>query len=147
MRIALDTNILVYAEGLNDDTRRAAARKLIARLPRAETLLPAQALGELFRALTRKGRRTGEAARQCVLDWQDSFVTHTASQDALLCAMDIACDHQLDIWDALILATAADAGCRVLLSEDMQDGFVWRGLTIINPFAARRNPLLEAALS
>lgn len=146
MRIALDTNILLYAEGFNDDVRRDAARALISQLPREETFLPSQALGELFRALTRKARRTGEAARQSVLGWQDTFVTLAASQETLLGAMDLSCDHQLDIWDALIVSTAADADCRLLLSEDMHDGFVWRGLTIANPFAPRRHPLLEAVL-
>ena len=147
MRIALDTNILVYAEGLNDDARRDAARELVARLPREETVLPLQALGELFRALTRKRRRAGDAARLSVLGWQDTFITLAASQDALLSAMDLACDHQFDIWDAVVVSTAAEADCRLLLSEDMQDGFVWRGLTIVNPFAAKRHPLLEAVLS
>lgn len=147
MRIALDTNVLVYAEGLNDDERRNAARELIAQLPREETFLPLQTPGELFRALTRKGRRTGQAARQSVLGWQDTFATLAASQDVLLSAMDLACDHQFDIWDAVIVSTAANADCRLLLSEDMQEGFVWRGLTIVNPFASNRHPLLEAVLS
>lgn len=55
--------------------------------------------------------------------------------------------HRLGIWDALILSAAADAGCRLLLSEDLQDGFTWGGVTVANPFAASRHPLLEALLS
>jgi predicted nucleic acid-binding protein len=39
-----------------------------------------------------------------------------------------------------MLAAAAQAGCRLLLSEDMQDGFTWRGVTIRNPFAATPPP-------
>ena len=46
----------------------------------------------------------------------------------MLAATDLAVDRDLSIWDAVILAAAADAGCRLLLSEDMQDGFAWRGL-------------------
>ena len=65
----------------------------------------------------------------------------------MLAAMDLAADHDLSIWDAVILAAAADAGCRLLLSEDMQDGFAWRGLTVANPFADRRHPLLTAILN
>jgi predicted nucleic acid-binding protein len=59
----------------------------------------------------------------------------------------LACDHQFEIWDALIVSTAAEAKCRLLLSEDLHDGFVWRGLTVVNPFAKRRNPLLDAVLT
>jgi predicted nucleic acid-binding protein len=43
----------------------------------------------------------------------------------------------------VIFAAAAASGCRLLLSEDMQDGFTWRGVTVANPFAAKRNELLE----
>jgi hypothetical protein len=48
----------------------------------------------------------------------------------------------LAIWDAIILAAASEAGCRVLLSEDMQEGFTWGGVTIINPFAFSPHRLL-----
>jgi predicted nucleic acid-binding protein len=147
MRIALDTNVLVYAEGLNDASRRDAARDLVSSLPRDETFLPLQVLGELFRALTHKGCWTAQAARESVLGWRNAFDPIAASEETLLSAMDLACDHQLAIWDAIVVSTAADAGCRLLLSEDMHEGFVWRGLTIANPFAAKRHPLLEAALT
>ena len=65
----------------------------------------------------------------------------------MIAATDLAVAHQLGIWDAIVLSAAADAGCRLLLSEDLQDGFTWRGVTVANPFATPRNPLLEAMLS
>ena len=46
--------------------------------------------------------------------------------------------HKLGIWDAIVLSAAADAGCRLSLSEDLQDGFTWQGVTVANPFAPRR---------
>ena len=45
------------------------------------------------------------------------------------------------------MSAAADASCRLLLSEDLQDGFTWSGVTVANPFAAARHPLLDALLS
>ena len=56
---------------------------------------------------------------------------------------DVAVGHNLAIWDAIILAAAAEAGCRMLLSEDMQDGFTWGGVTIVNPFAPQPHKLLD----
>jgi hypothetical protein len=44
----------------------------------------------------------------------------------------------------MILSAAADARCRLLLSEDLQEGFTWRGVTVVNPFRAQRHPLLAA---
>ena len=58
-------------------------------------------------------------------------------------AVDVAVDHQLATWDAVVLAAAAEAGCRVLLSENMQDGFTWGGVTIVNPFAPSPHRLLD----
>ena len=58
MRVALDTNILVYAEGIDGPVRQAAALDVIDALAAEEIILPVQALGELFRVLTRKARLT-----------------------------------------------------------------------------------------
>ena len=58
-------------------------------------------------------------------------------------ALDVCNAHQLAIWDAVILAAASEAGCRVLLSEDMQDGFTWGGVTVVNPFASTPHRLLR----
>ena len=57
--------------------------------------------------------------------------------------MDIAADHRLQIWDALILSVAAENGSRLLLSEDLQDGFTWHGVTVVNPFIVSPSPLLQ----
>ena len=54
MLVALDTNILAYALGINDAGRRARAEGLIAALPDANVVIPVQVLGELFRVLTGK---------------------------------------------------------------------------------------------
>jgi predicted nucleic acid-binding protein len=64
----------------------------------------------------------------------------------MLAAVDLAAEHRISIWDAVILGCAAEASCRVLFSEDMQHGFIWRGLTVINPFS-ERDPLLEGPLN
>ena len=142
MRIALDTNILVYAEGLGDEARCTAALQLIERLPAESVVLPAQALGELTRVLTGKARRPGPSVRETVLGWADSFEVADSNWSAFQAALDLVVDHQLPMWDALILAVAAESHCRLLLSEDFQNGFTWRGVTVVDPFAAQRSPLL-----
>ena len=61
-------------------------------------------------------------------------------------AFDLAAAHGLSIWASLILSVAAEQGCRVLLSEDLQNGFTWRGTAVVNPFAAPANALLAGVL-
>lgn len=142
MRIALDTNILIYAEGLNDPERKAQARDLIASLAHADVVLPVQVAGELFRVLVRKGGRTPTGARTIVEGWQDLYGRVPTSERIFEEAMALAAAHGLDIWDSCIVAAAAEAGCRLLLSEDFSDGFAWRGLTVTNPFSPEPHPLL-----
>lgn len=147
MNVALDTNILAYAEGLNDTKRQAAAIQPVSQLAPQSTFLPIQALGELFAVLVKRGRRSREDARQAILHWGDTFPLTESSSDVVLRAMDLAADHRMFVWDAFMLSSAAEAKCRLLLSEDLQEGFTWGGVTVANPFAAQRHPLLLKALA
>jgi len=146
MKVALDTNILAYAEGVNNAEKQGIALELLHSLPQHLVLIPAQVMGELFNVLTRRAGRTRAAARAALLTWCDAFTVVDTTAETLLAATDLATDHQLSIWDALILAIAAQARCRVLLSEDLQNGFTWGGVTVINPFVSPRPALLTALL-
>jgi predicted nucleic acid-binding protein len=64
----------------------------------------------------------------------------TASVDALKAALSLRTLHQLSFWDALILQAARDAGCAVLLSEDLAAGATLAGVRIVDPFAAEPAP-------
>lgn len=146
MRVALDTNILVYAEGLNGASMRKSALNLLERLPQNSVVLPVQVLGELFQVLVHKANRKPQFARAALLGWSNAYALSETSPSVILGAADLAVQ-QFNFWDAVILSSAAESDCRVLLSEDMQSGFVWKGVTIINPFAKARHPLLEALLN
>jgi predicted nucleic acid-binding protein len=144
--LAFDTNFLVYAEGGGDSLKEKTAERIVAKLPVDTTLIPVQVLGELFRVLVGKLGREPESARESILSWQNSFPVIETSHSILLTAADLAVDHKLNIWDGIILAAAASAGCRLLLSEDMQEGFTWSGVTVANPFSAKPHELLEELL-
>jgi predicted nucleic acid-binding protein len=146
MRLALDTNVLAYAEGVNGAPKKKVALEIIEKLPPESTFLPVQVLGELFYVLVRKAGRSPERARAAILSWQDSFSLIETSPSILMAATDLAAQHGFRIWDSVIFAAAAASGCRVLLSEDLQDGFTWHGVTVANPFAAVKHELLAAIL-
>ena len=146
MRVALDTNVLAYAEGVNGSAMKKAALELVENLPQSSVVLPVQALGELFQLLVRKAGRSPVEARRAVLGWRNAFALMETSPKVLLAALDLT-TRQFSIWDAVILCAAAEADCRLLLSEDMQDGFVWKGVTVVNPFAKSKHPLLQAILA
>jgi len=145
VKAALDTNVLVYAEGVNDLPKTESARNLIEKLP-PDAVIPVQALGELFQVLVGKAGRKPADAIAAITHWSAAFTLAETTATVLLAATQLA-SRKFNFWDAVILSAAAESNCRILLSEDMQQGFEWRGVTIVNPFSRTRHPLLDALLS
>ena len=146
MRLALDTNVLAHAEGVNGAPKKKEVLEIIAKLPLDETFLPVQVLGELFHVLVGKAGRSPERARSALLSWMDTFPVIETSPAVLVAASDLATRHRLSVWDAVVFAASAAAGCRLLLSEDLQEGFTWNRVTVANPFSPHKHPLLVALL-
>jgi predicted nucleic acid-binding protein len=40
----------------------------------------------------------------------------------------------ISYWDAAIIAAAKTMGCRIVYSEDLNDGQTYDGVTVTNPF-------------
>jgi len=148
MRVALDTNVLAYAEGLGDDVRCQLAGDLISKLDPINSLVPVQVLGELSRILTTKLKKSSADVRELLLSWSDAVVVADTTWTAFQSAIDLTVDHQISMWDALIMSVAAENKCRLLISEDFQNGFTWRGVTVVNPFdtKAKTYKLLTSAI-
>jgi len=133
VKFAVDTNILVYAEGQENSSHSETARRLLTlRPPRA--VVPFQVLGEFFRVMTGKFSWRRDEARASILRYAAAFDTLPTTSTAFDAALALADEHRFQIWDAIILAVAAEAGCSLLLSEDLHDGFSWSGVTVVNPF-------------
>ncbi|MBI4907816.1 MAG: PIN domain-containing protein [Acidobacteria bacterium] len=146
MRISLDTNVLAYAEGTNGEAMRDRAMEMVRRLPQGNICIPVQVLGELFNVLVLKAKRKRARARAAVLNWSAAYSRIETSPVVMANAIDLAADHGLSIWDSVVLSASAEAECRLLLSEDMQTGLNWNGVTVVNPFAANLHPMLVALL-
>ena len=61
-------------------------------------------------------------------------------------ALELVRNHRIAFWDALMCATASRAGLHYLLSEDMQDGRRFGGLTIVSPFRPKNATLIDRIL-
>ena len=131
MRPFLDTNLLVYAQ--TSDPRSAAARQAIL----AGGVISVQVLNEFAAVLRRKFKRDWDEIAEAVADVRTtldpvrpiSIETHEA-------AVDLAREHGFSFYDALIVASALEAKCDTLLTEDLQAGRRVQGLTIVNPLPA-----------
>ena len=126
-----DTNLLIYAVA-EGDPRSAQAEELLA----SGGVLSVQVLHEFISV----------ARRKILMSWTE--VTQALDAFRILCpsplpitvethesALRIAARHDYNIYDALVIAAALEAGCATLYSEDLHDGQTIDGqLTIRNPF-------------
>ena len=134
MRVALDTNVLVYAEGYGDPDRCQRARSLIGALPVASVIIPAQCLGELFRVLHGKGGLQRALAADRVLRWTEIFTIADSSSQAFLLALELVRSHRVRVWNALIACVASVSQCRLLVTEDFPGAPTLAGVRIADPF-------------
>jgi predicted nucleic acid-binding protein len=133
-RTFLDSNILLYAEDAKYEKKRDLALALILHHRRQRTgVVSVQVLQEFFVNATGKLKLSIEEARYKVEFHSRFHVVEPAASD-VLAAIDLQRLHRVSFWDALILHSAREAGCRVLQTEDMQHGQVIDGVKIVNPF-------------
>jgi predicted nucleic acid-binding protein len=134
MRVALDSDILVYAEVEPDSVRGQRSHQLIVGAGR-DGVIPMQALGELLRFMQRKFPSSVAETVEKITRLRATYLCPHATDQSWAMAMQWSLAHKLQFWDALICAVALNAGAQVLLSEDMQDGRSLDGLRILNTFA------------
>jgi len=133
-RTFLDTNVLVYSDDPRDPAKRATAVDLVQHHLRSRTgVVSLQVLQEYFVSVTGKLKLDSELARRRVEVFAKFDVAEPSAND-ILAAIDLHRLNGFSYWDALVLRMAGQAGCRVLLSEDLQHGRIVDGVEIVNPF-------------
>jgi predicted nucleic acid-binding protein len=133
-RVSVDTNVLVYAVDTRDATRHRRALATIEATFELERILTLQALSEFYFVSTGKAGISRSAARAQLVDWQALFPVAAAKPATLLRAIGVHEASKLNFWDALLVATCAEAGVTLLLTEELQDGQVVEGVRFLNPF-------------
>ena len=133
-RSFFDTNILVYTDDKASPAKQRIALDLVAQHRRAGTgVVSLQVLQEYFVTITRKLHVDAKIARRKVELLAEFDVVAPEVAD-ILAAIDLHRLHQINFWDALVLRSAKEAGCGVLLSEDMQAAREIEGVRIVDPF-------------
>ena len=89
---------------------------------------------ELYHVLSRRSGLSGSEIEARLARLRKNVAITLTDEAVIDQAFELANRHKLQIYDAFILAAAATAGCDTLYSEDMQNGFVWRGVEVVNPF-------------
>jgi predicted nucleic acid-binding protein len=138
VRSFLDTNILVYTDDKDAPAKQRRSFELVAEHRRAGTgVVSLQVLQEYFVTVTRKLRVDAAIARRKV-ELLAQFDVMAPDLADILAAIDLHRLHGLSFWDAMVIRAARQSGCKVLLSEDLQDAQIIDGVQIVNPFRESR---------
>jgi predicted nucleic acid-binding protein len=143
-RLFVDTNILIYALDPGEALKRTVSADLLRQTISSRTLtLSPQSLNECYRVLTQRRRvMPAEEARSYVrllAPWAIAPLDAATTERAWQVQDKVG----LGWWDALMVAAALRAECRLFVSEDMHDGAVVDGMRIANPFTAKFEQLVR----
>ena len=133
-KIFVDSNIWIYLFTSDDVSKNEFARTFIADNVAKENILVIsfQVINEVGAVLKRK-KKFDESKIQFVIETiLDLCVVQDLSREIILKASDLRNTMSFSYWDSIIVATALEANCQYLTSEDMQNGQKIEGITIVN---------------
>jgi predicted nucleic acid-binding protein len=135
----IDSNIFVYLFDETDPPKRTAAESLVVgAIDQGTASISFQVVQETLHVITQKLKKPAN------LDDARRFLDHVLlplwrimpSPSIYRRCLDVQGRYRYGFYDSLIIATALDAGCTRLWSEDFQDGQQIGTLTIQMPFRA-----------
>ena len=132
-RVFLDTNIIVYLYSIDEEDKRDISCKFV---NISDCITSVQAMNEASNVWFRK-YNLGKNEITKYLDEIESVCNDVmlVRRKTIDLAMDIKERYSYSFYDCLMLASAIEANCTIILTEDMQDGQVINGmLKITNPF-------------
>ena len=132
----VDTNVMVYAHDLLAGEKQQRANALIEKLWASKNgCLSIQVLQEFYSVVTTKIEQPldSEMVAQ-IISLLSSWRIHIPDVQDILKAIDIQSNYRISFWDALIVNSASQSGCAILWTEDLNDGQVYEGVRIQNPF-------------
>ena len=144
--VFVDTNVAVYALDLAEPEKQQRASAGMEHLwATRRGRVSFQVLQELYVTLTEKldpglERAAAREAVRALAAWRPLSL----DQRVLEGAFAVQDRHRLSWWDALIVAAAEVAGCRYLLTEDLQHGAALGGVTVVSPFRTAPDELERA---
>lgn len=133
--VFLDTNILLYAVS-KAPAESAKSQVALRLLDREDVGLSVQVLQEFFVQATRPTKEWRLTHRQAILlieSWL-RFRVQPVTTSVLMAAIEASERFRVSYWDAAIIEGARALGCKELLSEDLNDGQDYGGVTVRNPF-------------
>jgi len=135
--IFVDSNVFLYALDKTVSEKQKTARKIVAEAfgARTQYRISAQVLAEFASVSVRKLK----ISTPLLLEFLSEMgkISHTGVDNALVCrAAEIQGIYGIQFYDAQIIAAAERLGCSSILTEDLNNGQMYCGITAVNPFVS-----------
>jgi predicted nucleic acid-binding protein len=129
---AIDTNILIYLHDTDDfSVKRQIAFGLIADGP----VMSSQVISEYLNVCFKRLKMSKVDALDALMSWLPFCNIGPYNKDIYTKAQFLIKKYQFQLFDSIVVASALEAGCSTLFSEDMHHNLlVEKELKIINPF-------------
>jgi predicted nucleic acid-binding protein len=134
--VFVDTNVFLYARDAGEPAKQPRAAAWLERLWRERLgRTSVQVLSEYYVNVTSR-LDPGLSADAAWDDVNALFMWRPQPIDQALMqrGREIEQRHRLSWWDSLVVGAAQLQGCALLLTEDLQDGGVYGGVTVRSPF-------------
>ena len=130
-RFAVDTNIFLYLRDIDSPEKQKKANNLIDFLP----VVSSQVVSEYLNVSKRLLKLPKEQILDICSDDLEGCKIHSVTLSTLRLARKLISIYDFQLFDSIIVASALEAGCEILYSEDFQHNqLVENRLRIINPF-------------
>jgi predicted nucleic acid-binding protein len=129
----IDSNILIYAEAIDEPTKQNIALELLRQLKlEAHGVLSTQVLQEYCNIALRKLQLRVDHVRH-QLRSHEQYEVVQATPAIIQSALVLHQTRSLSFYDAMLLQAAITSGCDTLYSENMKAGEIVNGVRIMNP--------------
>jgi len=130
-KIAIDTNVLVYLRDIHENRKYRIAMGIVDASP----VVSSQVAVEYMNVIKRLFKLTKQECMAICLCDTENCDFRTVDYQTLKYANDLMLHYDFQLFDSIIIASALEAGCEILYSEDFQHNQVIENrLRIINPF-------------
>lgn len=128
----LDTNILLYAASRQEEEqeKRKVARDL---LSCDGAGMSVQVLAEFYVNAISKLKLPEEQVMK-VLSRLGSYPILPVDESVFWSALEIRKRYRISYWDGAIIAAAVELGCDTVFSEDLNNGQIYAGVQVVDPF-------------
>ncbi len=133
-KVFIDTNFLIYLFSEDDQTKKAHCTQLIDGLRDKVVLVwSTQIMQEFYRVMTIKHKAAPQVVKN-ILQLFDDFELVVNNKDTINTAIDIQTLNKFSFWDSLVISAASQAKCTTLLTENLNNGQLVRGVFLQDPF-------------